>query len=481
MITLAQRAFGGAGATLAWQAVRLALLLISIVALARLLAPTDFGLIAMVMSVVGLGDLIRDFGLSVASLQSKTLTQPEKSNLFWVNTAIGASLTAIVAVASWPIAALYDDHRLTAITQALSVTFIVGGISTQFKAQINRDLRFVTLGVVEAIPQALGLAAAVAIAVATHSYWSLVAQALTASLLEAALCVALARWRPGRYRRDVSIRRFVRFAGALVGTQGLAYISKNIDSVLLGVFRGASELGIYNRAYQIVVLPLTQVTAPLSRVAIPVLSRLQDDAHVYMKFLNTAQFATVTATSIFYGTLVGFGEPLVHLVLGGQWAGAVPIVQILAISGIFRSLGQVPYWIFVTLGRTRAQLVSYGVGQPLIVASIVLGVQWGGVGVATGCAVGYCIFWAGSMWWVGRVTGLPVFQLVASGIWIVVIFFLPVALIGALAVFVFGSNYVALVVGGLIAALSVAWALFGLRRYRNELVRFVRLARTRGR
>jgi len=435
----------------------------------------------MVMSVIGLGDLIRDFGLSVASLQSKTLTQPEKSNLFWVNTAIGACLTAIVFVASWPIAALYDDNRLIAITQALSLTFLISGISTQFKAQINRDLRFVALGIVEAIPQAIGLAVAIAIALATRSYWSLVTQALIAPLLEAVLCVTLARWRPGRYRRDVSVGRFVRFAGALVGTQGLAYVSKNIDSVLLGVFRGAGELGIYNRAYQIVILPLTQVTAPLSRVAIPVLSRLQDDALVYMKYLHTAQFATVTATSIFYGAVVGFGEPLVYLVLGSQWSGAVPILQILAMTGIFRSLGQVPYWIFVTLGRTHAQLISYAVGQPLIVASIVFGVHWGGVGVATGSAVGYSIFWAGSMWWVGRVTGLPVLRLVASGVSIVITFFVPVAVIGAVVVSTFGNSHVALGAGGVVAVLSVISALFGIRQYRDEIVRFARLARTRRR
>lgn len=477
MTSLAQRALSGASATLFWQATRVVILGTSIVVLARLLAPSDFGLFAMVTAVIGIGELLRDFGLSVASLQAKTLDPREKSNLFWVNTVVGALLGITVFAASWPIALLFGDDRLIAITQALSVTFLVNGIATQFKAQINRDLRFMVLGVTEAVPQAVALVAAIAIAATTHSYWALVAQAVVAAALEAVLCLALARWRPGRYRRDVPIGRFVRFAGALVGTQALAYLPKNIDSILLGALRGPTELGFYNRAYQIVVLPLTQVTAPLSRVAIPVLSRLQDATDVFMTYLRTAQFATVTVTSVFYGAMIGFGAPLVELVLGDHWLDAVPMLQILAISGIFRALSQVPYWIFVTLGQTGKQLVIYLVGQPLIVVAIAIGTYWGGVGVAAGCSIGYAVFWVLNMWWAGRVTQLPVASLALSALAIVATFAVPVAAAGAVATHFFGSSWVALVVGGVPALAWTGVAIVALPRNRAEVARLARLAR----
>jgi O-antigen/teichoic acid export membrane protein len=214
MTSLAQRAVSGAGATLGWQAIRVVLLASSIVVLARILSPADFGLLAMVTAVIGIGELLRDFGLSVAALQANTLSPQEKSNLFWVNTGVGALLAAAVFTASWPIGMLYGDDRLVAITQVLAATFVVNGFATQFKAQLNRDLRFVALGATEAVPQALALAAAIAIAIATQSYWALVAQVVIAAVLEALACVLLSRWRPGRYRRDVSIGRFVRLAGA---------------------------------------------------------------------------------------------------------------------------------------------------------------------------------------------------------------------------------------------------------------------------
>lgn len=477
MSSLAKRAISGAGATLFWQATRVVILATSIVVLSRSLAPTDFGLFAMVTAVVGIGELLRDFGLSVASLQAKTLTPEEKSNLFWVNTLVGALLAITVFGLSWPIAYLYGDDRLIAITQVLSVAFLLNGVATQFKAQINRDLRFMVLGMIEAVAQASALMVAIAIAVATHSYWALVAQVVITALLESALCFALARWRPGRFRRGVPIGRFMRFAGALVGTQVLAYLPKNVDAVLLGALRGPTELGFYNRAYQIVVLPLTQVAAPLSRVAIPVLSRLQDVPPIFLEYVRTAQFATITVTSVFYGALIGFGEPLVDLVLGDEWHSAVPILQILAVSGIFRALSQVPYWMFVTLGQTSKQLMIYLIGQPLIVAAIAVGVIWGGVGVAVGCAVGYATFWALNMWWAGRVTGLPAGGLAASGLALVAVFAVPVATAGALAVHLYGGSWISLLVGGGPAVAWVVAAVFGIPRYRAEITRFARLAR----
>jgi O-antigen/teichoic acid export membrane protein len=477
LTSLAQRALGGAAATLLWQGARMVLLLVSLVVLARLLAPEDYGLLAMVTSLTGIGELLRDFGLSMASLQSKTLSAGERSNLFWLNTAIGAGLTVATFLASWPIAHLYGDDRLVAITQVLSVTFLVNGVATQFKAQINRDLRFVALGVTEVVPQAVGLVAAIAVAVVVHSYWALAVQALVVAVLGALLCGVLAHWRPGRYRRAVPVARFVRFAGALVGTQSLSYVSKNVDSVLLGILVGPAQLGAYNRAYQIVVLPLNQLAAPLSRVAIPVLSQLQDTFQGLKRYLTTAQFATVTIGSICYGAVVGFGRPLVRVTLGTGWLEVVPILQILAVSGVFRALGQVSYWLFVSLGETGKQLRLYLVGQPVIIAAIAVGAVWGEIGVAVGCSAGYAAFWVLSIWWTRRVTSFPIVQLALSGLALVALFAVPVAGLGTVAVHVTDDDRTALGAGGIAVATWVAAVLWGAPRYRVEVTRFLRLAR----
>ncbi|MEV7873748.1 lipopolysaccharide biosynthesis protein [Microbacterium sp. NPDC089188] len=449
---LGRRALGGAGATLLWQGVRLGLLAVSIVVLARLLDPTDYGYLAMVTAVIGLGELLRDLGLSMAAVQAKNVSAAEKSNLFWLNSAIGLVLAIAVFLGSWGIAAIYGESALVPITQVLSVTFLLNGVAAQFKAQINRDMRFMTLGVTEAAPQAVALVLAIVLALCGFGYWALVAQALTVAALALTMDVILARWHPSLPSRTTSIRRFLRFGGALAGTQGIAYAAKNIDTVVLGILFGSSVVGLYSRAFQLVVLPLNQLTAPLSRVAVPVLSRIQDDRARFIEYIRTGQYFTVTLATIFYATLVGFAEPVVLLVLGERWLPAAPILQALALVGIFRALGQVPYWIFVSLGLTGKQLTIYLVTQPLVVVAILVGAPWGPVGVGIGGSIGYFLFWIIQMWWAGRTSGLPAASLTWSGLVAVVVTGVPIAVAGFLGTVVF-QGPVALTIAAASAAL----------------------------
>ncbi|NQX35591.1 lipopolysaccharide biosynthesis protein [Herbiconiux sp. VKM Ac-2851] len=456
-------------ATLLWQAIRIGLLGVSIVVLARLLSPADYGLLAMVTAVIGIGELLRDLGLSVAAVQARTLSSSEKSNLFWANTVTGVVLASVVFGSSWAIAALYDQRELVAITQVLAVTFLINGVASQFKAQINRDLRFMTLGLSEALPQALGLGVAIWLAVIGSGYWALVAQAVTVAVVALFLDVLLARWLPGPPRFNVSIRRFLRFGGALAGTQGLAYVAKNIDNVVLGVFYGSGTLGFYSRAYQLIVLPLNQLTAPLSRVAIPILARIQDDREQFLRYLRSGQFFTVTLACAFYASLIGLASPVILVVLGDAWLPVVPILQALAVSGIFRAMGQVPYWIFVALGLTGKQFKIYLISQPLVVVAILTGVPWGGVGVAVGCSVGYFVFWFIQMWWAGRVSGLPTGSLIRSGLLLVLFVGTPVVAIGFTVTAAVSSAVLALLVGFAAVFAYTAVIVAAVPSYRRQL------------
>lgn len=475
---LGRRALGGASATLLWQGIRLGILAVSIVVLARLLDPQDYGYLAMVTAVIGLGELLRDLGLSMAAVQAKTLSRAEKSNLFWTNSAIGLVLAIVVFGASWGIAAIYGEPALVAITQTLSVTFLLNGIAAQYKAQINRDLRFMTLGVTEAVPQAVGLAVAIALALAGAGYWALVAQALVIAALALLLDMLLARWHPSAPDRSVSIRRFVRFGGALAGTQGIAYAAKNIDTVALGILFGSNVVGLYSRAFQLVVLPLNQLTAPLSRVAVPVLSRISGDVERFVEYIRTGQYVTVTLATVFYAALTGFAEPIITIVLGTRWLEAAPILQSLALVGIFRALGQVPYWIFVSLGLTGKQLRIYLITQPIVILAILAGAPWGPIGVGIGGSIGYAVFWLAQMWWAGRSSSLPVGSLTRSGLATVVAVGLPIVAAGYVSTTLIGTP-VAILIG---AAVSVVWVLamnLLVPAYRRRLMSISSLIRRR--
>lgn len=426
---LSRLAARGLISTVLWQGLRIGLQFLSVIVLARLLGPDDIGLVAMVIAITGIGTIIRDFGLSLGAVQAKTLNQDEKSNLFWINAALGLLLTLVMAASSYPIAAFYGHDELVAITQITSLTFLLGGIATQFQAELHRRMKLSSMGLVETASQAIGLAAALAYAVQRPTYMAIVVQQILQGASFLVLAVALSGWWPGRPRRDVSVRHIVGFGVGLSGTQIVSYVSKNIDNVLVGYRWGAVQLGIYSRAFQLVTTPLQQMIAPASRVAVPIFSRLRDDKPAYVSFMLAAQTVMVTAGALLFGAIVGYADWIVRFLLGERWMAAVPIIRLLALGATFKLLGQVPYWIFTTHGRTHDQFRTFLIGQPVIVLAIVAGLPFGGQGVALGSSIGYVLFWMLQMRAAGRATDTPVRPFVVNGLATTLLVAGPIALI----------------------------------------------------
>lgn len=414
LASLADRAAQGAGVTLATQLVRAALQFGSVVVLARLLTPEDFGLLAMVISVIGIADLIRDFGLSSAAIQSRELSEDEKTNLFWANLGLGTAC-ALLALAARPlIVAAYGEPRIGPVVVALAGVFVVSGANTQFRADLARSMRFGRISASDLIAQLCGIAVAVGCARAGLGLWALVAQQLTVAVVALAVNVGNTSWRPGLPRRGVSLARFFRFGGGLLGTQAVAYVTKNVDNVALGAVWGAVPLGLYSRAYQLLMMPLNQINAPMTNVALPVLSRVQHDQRVFQRYLSRAQLVSCYATATVFAVAAGLAVPLVRLLFGPRWQGVAPIFAVLALGGVFRAVAQIAYWIFLARDRTAAQLKQDLVLRPVVIGMILAGLPWGAVGVAAGHSIAFFLYWIATLVYVGRVAEVDVRPLFAT-------------------------------------------------------------------
>ncbi|MDI9915077.1 lipopolysaccharide biosynthesis protein [Rhodococcus sp. IEGM 1379] len=444
---LGRTAVRGASATMLGQMVRIVVLLASTVILARVLAPRDFGLMAIIASVVALGELFRDFGLSTAASREEHLTRGQQSNLFWINTALGAALTGIALLVAPVLASIFGEPLLVPIMQSISIVFVLGGVSTQFRAELARRLRFGALAVVDTVPIVVGLIAALLYAAWERTFWVLVIQQLATAIAGLILAVALARWRPGLPDRSASIRQLMSFGIGLFGTQSVAYVTKNADNMAIGIVWGAEPLGIYSRAYQLLMMPINQISAPLTRVAVPVLTRVADDTARYLRYLQSGQLLGGVVLGLAYGILAGLADPMVHVVFGANWAAMVPVFQVLAIGGIFRALNQITFWMFLAKGKSIAQFKFYLVTQPLIVAAMLSGLPWGPTGVAVGHTVGYFVHWIVSYWWCGKVTETPVRELFIAGGKQVGLFAAPALIIGLAANFFIPSGVVSILVG----------------------------------
>lgn len=405
----------GALVTMGGQACKILLQFGGIVVLARLLSPGDYGLLAMVTAIVGIGEVLRDFGLSSATVQARSVSPQQRSNLFWINSAIGLLLAVTVFTAAPAIAAFYGEPLLQPIAQALALTFLLNGLATQYRAQLNRDMRFGRLAAVDVGAQAAGFAAGVTLALRGHGHWALVAQQLGQAVATLLLLIVTTGWRPGLPRRGAGMGGFLRYGGNLMSTQLIVYVSRNIDALIIGQRFGAELLGLYNRAYQLLMLPLNQINVPATSIALPVLSRLNDDSERYSRYLLHGQSVLLHVTVAIFAFACAQAEPLIVLVLGPQWASAVPIFQVLAVAGVFQAAASASYWVFLSKGLTGSHLRFTLSSRLFLIGGIVIGSQWGVQGVVIALSVGAAIVWMGGLAWL-RDSGAPVRAMLGNGL-----------------------------------------------------------------
>ena len=405
--SLGRIAARGAVFTMGGQGVKIMLQFCGIVILARLLSPNDYGLMAMVVVLTGIGEVLRDFGLSSAAIQARSLTAEQRNNLFWINSAIGVALALALFVIAPALAAFYDEPRLTLIARVLAITFLLNGIATQYRAQLNRGLHFGALAVVDILGMASGLAVGLLMALEGYNYWALVGQQLALSAATLVTLLLAARWLPGLPRRSAPMGDLLRYGSNLMGTQLIGYATRNLDSLIIGYRFGAESLGLYSKSYQLSMLPLNQINAPATTIALPVLSRLQQQPERYDQFLlhgQTLMLHLIVSVLVFAAALA---EPLILLVLGPQWQAAVPVFRILAVAGIFQAASYASYWVFLSKGLTPLHLRFTLVSRPVLIGCILLGALWGVPGVAITVAGGMGVLWLWGLFFL-RHSGAPV-------------------------------------------------------------------------
>ncbi|MET4002993.1 lipopolysaccharide biosynthesis protein [Arthrobacter psychrochitiniphilus] len=399
---LGRRAVHGAAVTVVGQGAKVLLQTLSVIILARLLSPSDYGLFAMVMAVAGVAEIFRDFGLSQAAVQAKTLSREQRDQLFWINTAIGVVLALSVYFGAWLIAAFFRHDELVPLIQALSLVFLVNGAATQFRASLTRSLRFTALAVIDFLSTVVGLAAAIAFALSGFGVWSLVLQVLISSLVVLLASVICSRWLPGRPRRGTQIGGFLRFGWHMVATQVVTYVGNNADTVTIGLVFGAAPLGNYNRPYQLVMNIANQLRSPISNVAIPVLSRLQDAGAKYWEFARVGQLALGYTLVAGLAVATGAAVPITDILLGHEWVASAPILSMLSAAAIFQTLAYFGYWIYVSKGITKALFKFNLVGVGVKVVFLVVGAFWGVNGVAAGYLISTFLKWPLSLYWIAR-------------------------------------------------------------------------------
>ena len=362
----------------------------SMIVLARLLTPADFGLIAMVTALTALAMVIKDMGLSMATIQKENISHAQVSTLFWVNVAVGILLAAVVVALAPVVAWFYGEPRLTPVTMALAGTFIFGGLTVQHQALLRRHMKFFRLGVVEVSAMATSVAAAIIAGLYGVGYWSLVIMHITLAFVMAVAMWIVFPWLPGLPRRAEGIKSMLKFGGNITASNLMNYFARNADKIFIGKFIGSMSLGFYSKAYNLLMLPIQQINGPISSVAIPALSRLQNEPERYRNYYKRAINLTSFITMPMVFIMAALSDEIIRIILGEQWVAAAIIFKVLAFSAVVQPILNTAGWIYVSLGQTDRKLRWGLISCPIIVLSFLVGIPWGVLGVAVSYTICIC-------------------------------------------------------------------------------------------
>jgi PST family polysaccharide transporter len=364
----------------------------SLMILARLIDPKDFGLVGMVTAFTGVMNFFRDFGLGTAAVQHNSVSNEQISNLFWLNVVFGIGLAIVTASLAPVIVAFYHEPKLFSLTIVLASGLFFNALGVQHSAILQRKMQFTALSAINLMAIALSSAVAIVLAKVGSGYWALAAMTILYPLVSTAGCWMVARWIPGLPRRGVGLRSMMRF-GVTVTLNGIVvYIAYNLEKALLGRFWGANAIGIYGRAYQLVNVPTENLNTAAGEVAFSALSRIQNEPRrlrsYFLKGYSLILSLTVPATFI----CAMFSGDLIAIALGPKWKDAIPVFRLLSPTIAIFALINPFAWLLFATGKVKRSVHIALVIAPLVISGYVIGLRFGPKGVAIGYSVSMALW-----------------------------------------------------------------------------------------
>ena len=402
---LKRRALTGATATFASQALKFLFKFGSALVLGRLLGPAQFGLIAMVSPIIGFVATLNELGFAQAIVQRSDIRPRQISALFWISTATSAVLASVVMLGAPLVGLLYHEPRTVGITLVLGAMIAVSTLAMIPNALLSRQMRFTTQASLDVATVTVNALASIAAAYAGFGYWSLLIGQVAATLVGLSSTWLVVGWWPGSPSsiRGSGVRPLLSLGVNLTGVNIATYFSMMADNMIVGAVGGKIALGLYDRSYTLVVQPLAQLMSPVGRVALPLLSRLEDPDRYRDAYLNMLRLTVLlTAPSMICCCLIP--SHVMQLLLGAKWTAAAPIFGWICFGGIVAPVFGATGWLFTSQGRTHEQMKLSIATALLSIAAFAIGIFWGAWGVALVSALSFTFLQTPLMVWrVGRV------------------------------------------------------------------------------
>ena len=455
------------------------IVLITTAILARLLAKSDFGLVAVAVVAINYLSVLKDLGLGVALIQRKGDVQEAANTVFTINLFLGLALTAIVIPLAPFVAAYFHDPQVTPVLRWMGASFIVNALGSVHTNWLVRDLDYRRKLVPELGGALTKGVISIGMAYLGYGVWSLVFGQIAGALASLILVWIILPWRP-RFVIDRNIAgSLMKFGASVTLIDIITQITDNIDYVIVGRFFGLVPLSIYTLAYRLPEMLLIGNLWVMGGVVFPAFSSIQDRPDDLRRgFLASVRVVELFAVPICLGLLIA-ADPIVRVVFGDQWLEAIPVLRVLAIYAWVYSLGYHVGGFYKAIGRPDILLRLSLLTLVIILPCLLLGARFGLIGVATGHLVAVLIRRIVSLALATRYVNVSLADIFGE---------LRSSLLGAMVMgpIVFAVSYLSsdlnpflqLIFIGLSGAISYLMVLWGIER--ENLTRLLRLVKIPG-
>ncbi|MCS2150031.1 colanic acid undecaprenyl disphosphate flippase WzxC [Scandinavium manionii] len=364
--------------------------LVQMTVLARVIDNHQFGLLTVSLVIIALADTLSDFGIANSIIQRKEISHLELTTLYWLNVGLGIVVFALVFSLSGMIAEVLHNPDLAPLMRTLSFAFVLIPHGQQFRALMQKELEFSKIGMIETSAVLAGFTFTV---VSAH-FWPLAMTAILGYLVNSAVRTLLFGWfgrriyRPGLHFSLATVSSNLRFGAWLTADSIINYVNTNLSTLVLARILGASVAGGYNLAYNVAVVPPMKLNPIITRVLFPAFAKIQDDtAKLRVNFYKLLSVVGIINFPVLLGLMV-VSNNVVPLVFGEKWVSIVPVLQLLCVVGLLRSIGNPIGSLLMAKARVDISFKFNVFKTFLFIPAIIIG---GHVAGALGVTLGFLL------------------------------------------------------------------------------------------
>jgi O-antigen/teichoic acid export membrane protein len=354
---------------------------IQLLVVSRYLAPKDFGLVAIVTTIIFFMRSFSDMGVSAAVIHKKEITDDQFSSLFWLNIFVGILLFIISIIFSFFIGKVFKEDILKEIFLVIASTFLIIPFGALFQIILQKNFKFEVLAVQEISASIIGGFLTVIMAVYGYGYWSLIFGYMINTIVRTIVVFIRGRkYVQIKFLFDyIQIKSFINFGLFQMGERSVNFLNERLDQLLIGYFLGPVQLGYYSFAYNLVSQPITVLNPIFTKVAFPLFAKLQDNKDLLKKtYLKLIKIITIINAPLLLGLLLE-APLLIPIFFGSKWNNSILIIQILCIVSLFKVINNPTGSLILAVGKANIGFYWNLAVMLLTIPFILIGAKLGSI------------------------------------------------------------------------------------------------------